>query len=135
VASFTKSLVLTFFPLQQALPGSYSFIDPCCLHVDTTAITMTAASPAPSQLQAVPASVTDDAAFEAFASCRFQEAARLAAEELAQQKEPRRDDSQATTLKRPTKGVPLPCPLSDGFLEKKGGKTCILIELHEHCAR
>lgn len=88
------------------------------------------ASPAPPPLQAVPASVVDDAAFEAFASCRFQGAARLAAEELAQDKAPYQD-----TLKRPTQGVSLSCSLSDGEVEKEGEKARILIRLQEHCAR
>jgi len=104
-------------------------------HHAPAAATMTAASPAPPLLQAVPASVVDDAAFEAFALCLFQEAAQLAAEELAQQKEPHQDDSQTTTLKRPTQGVSLPCSQSEGEVEEEGDKTRILIRLQEHCAR
>ena len=99
-------------------------------------MTAASATTAPPPLQAVPASVVDDAAFEAFASCRFQEAARLAAEELAQQqKEPHEDDSQVTTLNGLTQGVSLPCLLSGGDIEKEGGAARILIRLQEHCAR
>jgi hypothetical protein len=98
-------------------------------------MTAASATTAPPPLQAVPASVVYDAAFEAFASCRFQEAARLAAEELAQQQEPHENDSQVTTLNGLTQGVSLPCLLSGGDIEKEGGAARILIRLQEHCAR
>ena len=83
------------------------------------------AEPAPPQPPPPLLQSVNDAAFEAFASCDFADAALLAAQEL------RADQHQEETKGTQAQGVLLPCP------GREGTRTTvhIIIRLEEICSR